>query len=69
MTLKEIYLSLRKKLEIYCEEKTEYFNDNSKCIKFNYKNDKYWFSWSWSVYKLDEFKSFYTKDYFWKEKN
>jgi hypothetical protein len=28
------------------------------------KNDKYWFTWEWDVYRLDEFKSFFTYDYF-----
>lgn len=34
------------------------------CVLLEYKNDKYWFTWKGDVYKLDEFKSFFTKDYF-----
>ncbi|EKE30153.1 MAG: hypothetical protein ACD_2C00035G0002 [uncultured bacterium (gcode 4)] len=39
-------------------------NDPIKnCFILTYKNDKYWFTWNWDVYKLDEFKSFFTADY------
>lgn len=34
------------------------------CFLLEYKNDKYWFTWNWDIYKLDEFKSFFTSDYF-----
>ncbi len=34
------------------------------CFLLEYKNDKYWFTWNWDIYKLDEFRSFFTSDYF-----
>lgn len=39
-------------------------NTDKDCILIEYKNDKYWFTWKWDIYNLDEFKSFYTSDYF-----
>lgn len=40
-------------------------NDAKKdCFLLEYKNDKYWFTLNWDIYKLDEFKSFFTKEYF-----
>lgn len=44
-------------------------NTDKDCILIDYKNDKYWFTWSWDVYNLDEFKSFYTSDYFKNQSN
>lgn len=40
-------------------------NDEIKnCILFEYKNDKYWFTWDGDIYNLNEFKAFYTSHYF-----
>lgn len=39
-------------------------NDIKDCVLLVYQNDKYWFTWNWDVYKLEEFKSFYTYHYF-----
>lgn len=44
-------------------------NTDKDCILFEYKNDKYWFTWKWDIYNLDEFKSFYTSDYFKNQSN
>lgn len=30
------------------------------CVLLKYKNDKYWFTRNWEIYKLDDFKYFYT---------
>lgn len=40
-----------------------------ECILFDYKNDKYWFTWSWDIYDINQFKSFYTYDYLEKLEN
>lgn len=44
-------------------------NTDKDCILIDYKNDKYWFTWKGDVYNLNEFKSFYTSDYFKNQSN
>lgn len=39
-------------------------NEPENCILLDYKNDKYWFTWSGDIYKVEEFKSFYTSEYY-----
>lgn len=34
------------------------------CVLLIYKNDKYWFTGSWDVYNLENFKSYFTSEYF-----
>lgn len=48
----------------YACEKLKDNTAEENCFIIIYKNDKYWFTWSWDIYKLDEFKSFFTSEYF-----
>jgi len=48
----------------YWCEKIRNNNSEKDCFLLEYNNDKYWFTWSWDIYKLSEFKSFFTYDYF-----
>jgi hypothetical protein len=47
----------------WCENTRDNIAEKN-CFLLEYKNDKYWFTWNWDIYKLDEFKSFFTSDYF-----
>ena len=51
-------------IKYYWCEKIRDNNSEENCFLLDYKNDKYWFTWNWDIYKLDEFKSFFTSDYF-----
>lgn len=58
------YLMLYDWIKYYACDKLKCNSEKENCILLEYKNDKYWFTWNWDVYKLDEFKSFFTSDYF-----
>jgi len=47
----------------YWCEKIRDNNSEKDCFLLEYKNDKYWFTWNWDIYKLSEFKSFFTTEY------
>jgi hypothetical protein len=50
-------------VKYYWCEKIRCNDANKTCFLLEYKNDKYWFTWQWDIYKLDDFKAFYTYDY------
>ncbi|MDD3793908.1 MAG: hypothetical protein PHI37_03790 [Candidatus Gracilibacteria bacterium] len=58
------YLMLYDGIKYYACDEFKCNSEKENCVLLEYKNDKYGFTLYGDIYKIDEFKSFFTSDYF-----